>query len=474
MNHIRLSILSFLLTGMCFHAFGQVNPSVTIKGLFPDASGKEIRLMQLSDMLTNTEKEIAAAVIDSEGQFFFEYRAFEPQYVFLKIEHGKAGLYIEPGNGYQLVFDAFDFSAIDEKKNPFFDPLFFAFKISGEDSNGLNTLLGLFEPAYQAFVTDHFQLMWRGRQKRYAEDFAKEVDSVFSYSQLPFFKDFVRYKFAGLYFGTKTKTRAEMAVEYLMNQPVLYHNPAYMAFFNAYFEKYLLGVSRFVKPSDVHVCVNVLGSFPALMDTLGKDSVLRNEVLREMVVLKSMGEIYGHQEFRKDRVLSVLKQLQDRTRVELHREIAASYLRLLTELETGMPAPGISLNKDAQNILETHKGKYIYLSFVSSWCTSCELEYELLRTIYARHEKDLAVIGISVDRDIHVFERYLRRTSFPWTMKHFNQNYRLLEKYRITTFPTYVLIDREGKIIQYAAPKPSDNLDGLIRQLIERERRVRP
>jgi len=449
-----------------------VNP-VIIKGFFKEAKGKEARLLYYSDYLTNQEFEKAQCMIGDSGFFSFEITVYEPQYVFLKIDFGKAGLYIEPGKDYELYFDTFDFSAVDEKRNPFFDPVYYPFKIKNEHNDGLNTQLGYFEPAFNAFVTDNFSAMWKGRLKNLGEAFEQEVDSVFSNIGQGFFKDYIEYKFAKLYLSTKTKIRSELASQYLVNKPVLYQNPAYMDFFNAYFEKYFLGGSNKVNFNDLDYCVNQIGDFRALMDTMGKDTILVNEVLREMVLLKSMGEIYSHQAYQKEKVIQILSQVKENSKFSEHRAIAGSYIQLLTALEKGKPLLPLIAGEEGTQIVipDTFSGKYIYLMFFTSWCSSCELEFEILRNIYSRYEQEIAFVGISTDKHKSSFEAFKKEKAYPWPVYYLGNNMRAIEKYRITTYPTIIMVNRQGRIVEFPAPKLSDDIENYFRKILSIEKR---
>lgn len=467
---ILLLIVSCLLS-IGIHA--QSNKPVIVKGIFKEAKGKEARLLCYSDYLSNQELEIANCMINDSGYFSFESTIFEPQYVFLKIDFGKAGFYIEPGKDYELIFDAFDFSAIDEKRNPFFDPVYYPFKIKNEHKEGLNTLLGYFEPAFNAFVTDNFSLMWKGRLKNLGEAFEQEVDSVFSNTGNAFFRDFIDYKFAKLYLSTKTKTRSELASQYLINKPILYNNPAYMDFFNAYFEKYLLGGSNKVNFNDLDYCVNQIGDFRVLIDTLGKDTILVNEVLREMVLLKSMGEIYSHQAYQKEKVLQILSQAKESSKFSEHRAIAGNYIKLLTVLEKGKPLLPLTIGEEGTQIQlpDSFSGKNIYVMFFTSWCSSCELEFEILRNLYSRFEKDIAFVGISTDKHKSSFEVFKKEKAYPWPVYYLGNNMRAIEQYRITTYPTIIMVNRQGRILDYPAPKLSDDIENYFRMILELEKR---
>ncbi len=59
-----------------------------------------------------------------------------------------------------------------------------------------------------------------------------------------------------------------------------------MDFFNQFFDHYLTAGNKFVSEKDLEKGINELVSLPALLDSLGKDTLLLSESLRELVLLK--------------------------------------------------------------------------------------------------------------------------------------------------------------------------------------------
>ncbi|NVO04389.1 MAG: TlpA family protein disulfide reductase, partial [Bacteroidetes bacterium] len=233
------------------------------------------------------------------------------------------------------------------------------------------------------------------------------------------------------------------------------------------FKKYLTSTATKVTPSDLELCINLNKNYTALLDSLGKDSILLNEVLRETVLAKGLGELYKLNSFDKKNIIFMLSEISKKTKFPEISIIASNLVYNLTKLEPGTIAPSFSL-PDINNLkysLSDFKGKYVYLNFFTTNNLPCISEFQLMNQLKIDFGKDIEIISISVDKEILKLDYYLEKKSFNWLFLHFNNDYDLLEKYEAKSYPLFVLIDREGKILLNQAPMPSENVKKYFEEL---------
>lgn len=137
----------------------------------------------------------------------------------------------------------------------------------------------------------------------------------------------------------------------------------------------------------------------------------------------------------------------------------------------GMDAPVFNLPDLEGNMvsLKDLEGKYVYIDFWATWCGPCKVEIPVLgqlATDYA--DKNIEIISISVDRDKQAWIDMVTEDKPNWMQLHDGVN--LNDEYLVKYIPTFVLIDREGKILDPRAPRPSsgeeltnlfDSLEGI-------------
>lgn len=114
----------------------------------------------------------------------------------------------------------------------------------------------------------------------------------------------------------------------------------------------------------------------------------------------------------------------------------------------GHPAPGLLL-KDLQGqpvSLSAFKGKTVLLDFWTTWCPPCRADGPALDKLFLKYGKqDLMIVGVSVSEDRSIVEKFLKEHphNFPVVLTSENE---MPRPYQIGTFPTYIVIDRDGTV----------------------------
>ncbi len=140
-------------------------------------------------------------------------------------------------------------------------------------------------------------------------------------------------------------------------------------------------------------------------------------------------------------------------------------------LKTGMPAPAFTLPDINGNMvsLSDFRGKYVYIDFWATWCGPCKIEIPYLEKMSEEYkDSNIEIISISVDRDKQAWENMVADDQPQWLQLH--DSILLNDKYLVKYIPSFVLIDREGNILEARALRPSsgetlreqlDKLEGI-------------
>jgi thiol-disulfide isomerase/thioredoxin len=129
---------------------------------------------------------------------------------------------------------------------------------------------------------------------------------------------------------------------------------------------------------------------------------------------------------------------------ELSRWDAAKIKKQLA----GNPAPALTL-KDIKGdpiALAAAKGKTVLLDFWTTWCPPCRADAPALDKLFLKYGgQDLMIVGISVNEDRAIVEKFLKEHphNFPVALTTENE---MPRAYQIGVFPTYVVIDRDGAL----------------------------
>lgn len=122
------------------------------------------------------------------------------------------------------------------------------------------------------------------------------------------------------------------------------------------------------------------------------------------------------------------------------------------EVEIGDKAPEFELAGGVR--LADYRGKLVLLNFWATWCPPCVAEMPSLNNLYERFREDgLVVLGVSVDEEEEIYDRFLERwgVSFP-TVR--DPERTVSVRYGTMKYPETYLIDRQGVVIRkYIGPE---------------------
>jgi thiol-disulfide isomerase/thioredoxin len=456
----KLFLFNILLTIMLAFPIWAYSQNVVIKGYAPGAEGKLISLSAYADQISFKEQKLVSAIIDSAANFYLCLSAEDTIYGMLNIGYYRSGIFIEPGRTYDIKVDSVDYNAYNEKTNPYLEPQQLNFTMLNFNKNDLNWIIPKFDEIYYDYLNKNAIAIYRLRDYSKIDTFRVIANKLFSYSKSGYFRNYMEYSIGLMEIPFLSSTnRSQLAEKYLKNRPVLYENIKYMEFFDQFFENYLL-TAGVIEKQDLVQTINLMPDYYAITDTLGKDSILRNEVLREMVLLKALFELSYNKEFNKNNIALILLQLSKHSKFETHRKTAENILQLFNKLQPETFAPVFSLmdqNKKTISLKDLN-GKYVYLSFWTSWCTTCQSEFEVMSKLNDTYGSKVAFISISADKEFLSMVSFLKNQKYKWQFLHFGGDYDLLESYSVKSYPLFVLIDPQGKIILYPAPRPSEHI----------------
>jgi thiol-disulfide isomerase/thioredoxin len=140
-------------------------------------------------------------------------------------------------------------------------------------------------------------------------------------------------------------------------------------------------------------------------------------------------------------------------------------LEINAVLSPGMITPPFTdyLNyKGGTNDLADYKGKYVYIDVWATWCVPCIVEMPYMNEIEKQYaNKNIQFIGLSIDnpekdeqkwRDM-IVDKELHGTQL---LADNQIDSKFIRDYYIYGIPRFILLDPQGKIISYDAPRPSE------------------
>jgi len=108
--------------------------------------------------------------------------------------------------------------------------------------------------------------------------------------------------------------------------------------------------------------------------------------------------------------------------------------------------------------IDKYKGKVIYIDFYATWCGPCRQEIPYAKQLHKEFINEevifLNLCARSKQEDWDNFKKQYELEGENYLLNN-EEFYLLSEIYRVQGFPTYILIDKEGNIVDYDALRPS-------------------
>ena len=463
-----------LLTVTANQVWAQKKAPVVIRGNADFAVGEEIRLIAYEDLITYTPKVVSTDMIDKNGAFELSYVTVEERLVQLEIRTSRAEFFVEPTKTYQFNI------TMDEELFKQFRPQDFGgfLQVVNEDevennveaSKDLNRKINYFTRYYNyAFDRYYFPITY-DRNPDAKDSVLKMMNNRFDirYNPYDFYQSYVFYGMSQLDRIYWQKDADKLYQKYLDNDHILYNNPNYMELFNSFYDDYVF-MSPKINLEQVLVCINDSADYRMLFNELGKDEFLVNERIRELVIIKNLGQLYlNHPEFDKDHIMKMLEELQRNSHFVEHRPLVENMIHLISKFSDKQLVKNVKLKetngKDFS--LGKLKGKWTFVHFFRTDCPECVRELMLIRELQEMHKDSLTCVGVCLDFDKYQLQNFLNKyPQFDWQFVHFNQQYQWLNELEVNSLPDYVLLSPEGKVYERYLPSPADGLVDYLARL---------
>ncbi|OFY86361.1 MAG: hypothetical protein A3F72_11205 [Bacteroidetes bacterium RIFCSPLOWO2_12_FULL_35_15] len=440
--------------------------NVKISGVAKSYENKEIGVWVNNDYISNTQKQLTYSAIDSVGNFLLEFNSKEIQYITLKVEKSIASMYIEPNANYDVMILPPDSSSY---QNPNLEhDVKISIKLKSKTE--INALTMDYDKRFDDFLSVDYKSFVSRRSKPEIDSFKLVMHDFYSSVNNLYFEAYINYTIAALEEKTNVSEK-KLYENYLQGKPVIYNNPEYMNFFNAFYKQKLQNYSLTNEGKSLKFQIDGRGSFKGTMDVLRQDDFLKNDTIRELVVIKGLYESYYDGAFQRKNIVPMLRQVVEESKIPEHQRIAQNILNSFSKLKVGGTAPFFELpdkNGLTHSIDELRTKKYIYLMFFDKNCTACLQQLKIIPSLKKKYGERIEFVSISTDSKTSELKDFCSQNpKYDWLFLYDNSAGMLKNKYEIKSLPTYFLIDPAGKFIQVPAESPDEDIDRTFFDIVK-------
>lgn len=453
---------------ICVAFCGVAQPrNVFFEGQFEGASGKRVMLIRYSDPLSQREIVADSVTIDSNNHFTLSTFVDYPTLVVIEVEDYSQSFYVEAGRTYRMRLEGFDWCA-DERVNVHIHPVTLPIVFDGLPEDELNLAIGRFEMLCDSFLVangTHLDLRYRP-ERRYFDTLKGIVNHTEFGHKSDFFDRYKTYRMAEMEYNLGLSSREGIFNRLVKNEPIRYYDESYMSLVLTLFSN---AVSQGTKRIRKYQLTNWVASsdVAGYADALGAEPLLKNERLRELVMLEALWESYfDREDYNYEKVYAMVDRIGQSSKFEEHRRLAQDLCESMMRVE------GKEVNLEEGFVfcderrgavsLDSLRGKWLYVAFIRVDDANSVGEMETMAhfrdTVYAMWGDSVAFVTIVCDREFQKMYHFLNNRQhsrrYEWQWLHFDGNYDFLNKVGVVAYPTFVLFDPSGKCVDNYAPWP--------------------
>ena len=97
-------------------------------------------------------------------------------------------------------------------------------------------------------------------------------------------------------------------------------------------------------------------------------------------------------------------------------------------------------------------------------------EFPLLVKLQERYGNQLQIVTVALEDHPEILKSFVREKGYGWTFLICGDTCNLPGKYNVRVYPTYYLIDPEGKLVLSPAPAPTEDFESRFRRLLKKVR----
>lgn len=150
----------------------------------------------------------------------------------------------------------------------------------------------------------------------------------------------------------------------------------------------------------------------------------------------------------------LVRRLTPAVRQSWYGQQAAKHLEVLrNQPVVGRPVADFSMADTAGTkfSLSASRGKYVLLDFWGHWCSPCLQAMPQVKALHEQYAGKLTIIGVAMEHasDAPLWKRAIRQHAIPGLQLSELQTDKgpVITGYNITAFPTYLLLDPQGKLV---------------------------
>lgn len=432
-------------------------------------AGETLRLYTYFDYITLTKKIIAESKVDDEGYFSFTVETDESFEAFLDLDVFIGYIIIEPGKEFKIVLPKKTIRRHQDIMNPYFKPYEFYIRILNND-NSVTAAMKKFDALYKDAVKIIFKNP-KHINPGLTETKIQALDDSTKFCDNTFFKNYKKYKFLKLRYDAVYKNKKAVVRKNFSNDTILYNNPAY----NKLLKEGLGNILFELYGDTLYQLLAVNAGWNMMSRTLSNYDLCYNKEFREYFLFINLYNEFYKTTIYKNNIIDVFYSAKNYIKNEHILKAVNNFLDNSTNLITGNAGLEFRLpdNQTSVHSLYDFRGNFVYLGFFSADSYTCKKDILLIKALADKKLEKLKIILIFKENNTTQITKFLKGIdSKNITILHSDDGGKTIEDYNVRAYPTYFLLNPDGRISLIAAPGPSEDFESVFLR-IRQDRKIK-
>ncbi len=456
---MKQTILAIMFLLFLFSAQGT---NCVIHGNAGTYAGETLYLSTYSDYITKTKKNIAESKVDDEGYFSFTVESNECFEAFIDLDVFVGYIIVEPGKRFNVVLPQKTVRHHQDIMNPYFKPFEFYLRILNDDDN-VTVVLKKFDALYAEVVRKIFKDPGH-INPGLVETEIQSLDEKTAFCKNAFFADYKKYKFLELRLDAIYKNKKAVIRKNFNPEPVLFKNPAY----NKLLKDKLGNVLLEAHGDEIMKMLSDNSGWNMMDRTLAKYDMCSNPEFREYYLFVNLYQEFYKNTIFKNNILDALYSSKEFIKNKHTLKAIENFLENAKNLIAGNASLDFRLSdiQTYMHSLSDFQGKFVYLGFYSTESYPCKKDILLLQSLAEKDKKMLKIILIFKEQSPLIIKNFIEDAKLENILVlRADDNEKIIKEYNVKAFPTYYLINPEGKLSLISAPGPAEDFSAVYQKI---------
>ena len=460
-------LLTFLFLFLFLFLFASTSgQNFILSGYGSGYKNAELKFYSQTDPVTKRLKPLLNINCDEKGSFSCEIPFYRNKLIFIKTGIYSLHLYITDSSRYVLHLPDYVAKPGSEELNPFYIETELIPDVVNNQLD-VNNLIRVFDSEYNPVFNQVADYVLKNYKKEEIQQEISKLDKYLLVNNQPFYNDYVKCRLIMLNLVNSSADQDQARAIEFVNKNFNSENEAFLDLAEQMFSGYLTKLSS-GQWKDYFNRAIAMASFTELKSVILRDGKITNMELADYVVLMNLNTDYYERNLPGENVRKIISLMRLQGETIDTKNMASTVLDKINSTLPGNIPPDFSLFNSDNSLmgLKDFRGKYLLLGFVRSDNPTSLMELGIINMWYKKYIKDVQIVTILTDSNFKSGTEACKKRGFGWIFLDGSKRENLEFNYDLKMYPSFILLDREGKMIANPCPFPSESLEFTIEKVL--------